>query len=216
MPHYLRRILVGNSPAASASPSALLRALHLTDEQWRAAQTALRRPAHALVARVPGFLDESTCARLRAAVDAAPSRKSDSVDGLPEYQRDLSQEELIELVSIERLRALPGTFYSRLHGVSEAEVPRLVCTHAFVRRYDASERPWFAFHCDRAALTANVALADDAKHVGGRLLALADNSLLEIERAEGEATVHPSELLHGVSSMRSGVRYSLICFWTRE
>ena len=82
--------------------------------------------------------------------------------------------------------------------------------------HDASQRPWFGFHCDRAALTANVALADDSRHVGGRLLALVDHALLEIQRGEGEAIIHPSELLHGVSSMRSGTRYSLIVFWTRE
>ena len=34
-----------------------------------------------------------------------------------------------------------------------------------------------------------------------------------IRRAEGEATVHSSSLLHGVTRMRSGVRYSLIMFF---
>lgn len=67
---------------------------------------------------------------------------------------------------------------------------------------------------DTAALTANVALADDARHEGGRLLALAGREgLRAIERREGQATVHPSSLLHGVSRMMRGSRYSLICFF---
>ena len=48
---------------------------------------------------------------------------------------------------------------------------------------------------------------------GGRLLGLIDGCVRAIERAEGEATVHPSCLLHGVSRMTAGVRYSLIIFW---
>ena len=68
---------------------------------------------------------------------------------------------------------------------------------------------------DSAALTANVALADDDGHEGGRLLALVGGEgLFAIERSEGEATVHPSDLLHGVTRMRGGAaRYSLIVFY---
>ena len=40
-------------------------------------------------------------------------------------------------------------------------------------------------------LTVNVALADDARHEGGRLLALVDGpQLRRLERAEGSAVVH--------------------------
>lgn len=134
------------------------------------------------------------------------------MDGLPDFQLDLSESQLVDIVGAERLRALMARFF---RGVREADVPRLVCDHAFVRRYDLSQRPWFNFHCDQAALTYNVALEDDALHEGGRLLALLDGRLVAVERQEGEATVHPSELLHGVTSMRSGVRYSLIIFWRR-
>ena len=61
-----------------------------------------------------------------------------------------------------------------------------------------------------------VALAADARHEGGRLLALCDGRVQAVERAEGEATIHPSTLLHGVSRMRAGVRYSLIIFWAER
>ena len=84
----------------------------------------------------------------------------------------------------------------------------------FVRRYTAAERPWFRLHFDTAALTANISLASDTQHCGGRLLALLGGELRTIDRQEGEATVHPSSLLHGVTRMRGGgVRYSLIVFY---
>ena len=69
------------------------------------------------------------------------------------------------------------------------------------------------FHRDKGPLTVNVALSADDWHDGGRLLALCEGRVQAIPREEGEATVHPSTLLHGVSRMRGGARYSLICFF---
>ena len=83
----------------------------------------------------------------------------------------------------------------------------------FVRRYTADTRPWIPFHCDRAAVTVNVALSDDAAHGGGRLIAVVDEAVAPIDRVEGEATVHSSKLLHAVTCMTSGVRYALIIFF---
>jgi hypothetical protein len=34
-----------------------------------------------------------------------------------------------------------------------------------------------------------------------------------VEREEGEATVHGQDVMHAVSAMRRGVRYSLILFF---
>ena len=57
------------------------------------------------------------------------------------------------------------------------------------------------FHCDEAAVTVNVACADDARHAGGRLVCVVGDELRTLERDEGEATVHPSSLLHAVTAM---------------
>ena len=92
-----------------------------------------------------------------------------------------------------------------------ADVHRL-----FARRYTPSTRPWFPFHRDNSALTANIALSSDANHAGGRLLSLFDGEVHVEERAEGEATVHQSGLLHAVTCMHSGARYSLIVFFGPE
>ena len=47
---------------------------------------------------------------------------------------------------------------------------------------------------------------------GGRLLLLYDGELRTMVREEGEATIHPSTVLHAVTCMTAGVRYSLIIF----
>ena len=129
---------------------------------------------------------------------AARSTKEDSVDGLPEHQLNLTLESLLALVgseTVEALRALPNDFSQSSAGASStgdsssvshdgaggdgggavpaderrAFLSALVIQRAFVRRYIATERPWFSLHMDTAALTANVALASDALHEGGKL-----------------------------------------------
>lgn len=90
----------------------------------------------------------------------------------------------------------------------------LSAEYIFARRYSSQGRPWFPLHPDSAAITVNVALSDDAEHRGGRLIGLYDGRIQTIERAEGEAVVHTSALIHGVTRMSKGVRYSLILFFT--
>ena len=65
-------------------------------------------------------------------------------------------------------------------------------------------------------MTVNVALSDDAAHSGGKLLAVCNGEVRALERDEGGATVHSSKLLHGVSKMTGGTRYSLILFFDRK
>ena len=93
----------------------------------------------------------------------------------------------------------------------------------FIRRYTAETRPFIAFHCDGAAATVNVALSSSADEdtsddaAGGVLLCLHSGKVAPERRREGEATVHPSGLLHGVTSLRrhSPARYSMIMFFER-
>ena len=83
----------------------------------------------------------------------------------------------------------------------------------FVRRYSRDTRPWIGFHTDRSAVTVNVALASDGTHEGGRLHAIIGGAHTIVEREEGEATVHGDDLMHAVSAMRAGVRYSLVMLY---
>ena len=48
---------------------------------------------------------------------------------------------------------------------------------------------------------------------GGVLLGVYDGAVRALARRAGDATVHPSSLLHGVSRMHEGERYTLILFF---
>lgn len=65
------------------------------------------------------------------------------------------------------------------------------------------------------AFSVAVALASDDAHDGGRLVAAVKGQVQTIARSEGEATVHDSRLLHAVTRITSGARYSLIMFFGR-
>ena len=107
------------------------------------------------------------------------------------------------------LLSLPGKLRDQQQGEpTRMEAPPLDAAAAyrieiFIRRYSRETRPWIQFHCDRASFTVNVACAADASHTGGRLACVIGDELVQLEREEGEATVHPSRLLHAVTAMRA-------------
>ena len=63
------------------------------------------------------------------------------------------------------------------------------------------------------AATLNVALSDESSLFGGKLIAVYDGAVHYVERREGDVTVHPPSLLHAVSRLAEGARYSLIIFF---
>ena len=182
---------------------------------------------------VEGALGADACTALRAAVDAASFDITDTVDDQLEFQLSLTSTELGSLIGEAALAALHG-HAARGHrqmvaphaAAAAAAVPNWAALgfappplelgpphDIFVRRYSASTRPWLPFHFDASALTLNVALADDDAHRGGVLLAIANGRVRRYQRAAGTALVHSSELLHAVTRIRTGVRYSLILFF---
>ena len=97
----------------------------------------------------------------------------------------------------------------------EAAEEALSLKECFIRRYAADERPFITFHPDAYQVTVNIALSADADHGGGRLLGLFNGKVQALVRPEGGATIHSSQLLHAVSRMTDGIRYSLIAFFDR-
>ena len=67
-----------------------------------------------------------------------------------------------------------------------------------------------------ANVTGLLCVSDDAAVEGGDLLGLYAGAVRSISRAAGEATVHRSSLLHAVSRVQRGSRYSLIMFFTPD
>ena len=79
---------------------------------------------------------------------------------------------------------------------------------------DYSSGTEIRFHRDFTASTLNLSLVDNECYVGGRLLFIdaASRRVICPVRPAGSAVVHDSSLVHAVSELRQGVRYSLFCF----
>lgn len=198
MPAISRRLLLEHSDPQDVSAAALLDELQMPPET-----VSLGAP----VLEYPGFLPPDACATLRGAVDRESQAKVDSVDGAPDHQLNLTREQLVDLVGasiVDSLWRLPNELLGS-PTASEALI--------FVRRYTPSTRPWNPWHVDSAAVTANVALSDEAACAGGELLTVRDDGVRAVVRGAGDATVHSSTLLHAVSRLSSGARYSLIVFF---
>ena len=223
LPSVVRECLVDGA-AASVDPQALIAALP-AEEQEIAAEVELD------VLSIRGAVHAEGCAALRHAVDSKRSVYSDSVDKMPEHQLDLSREQLEGFVgasTVAGLMQLPMRLASqratgmradhdelRAEGCCDADAQPAARYRVeyFVRRYSRGTRPLINFHRDGCAVTVNVALSDDAAHRGGRLLIVLSDGVRVLHREAGQATVHPSSVLHGVSAMESGVRYSLLIFF---
>ena len=228
MPPLVHGLLYDNRDPDEVDAGELLQALHQdnTAHDWASRLSESIRS-------VDATLNAAQCAILRNAIDsAAASMLIDSVDGLLEHQLNLTREDFKALLgkeAVDQLHALAVESHAKFTSVGsmaaaaaasaarEAGIRAPLLPDApheiFVRRYCPETRPWFGFHTDRSSLTLNIALSDDSAHVGGRLVAILNGKVHGCERLEGTATLHSSTLLHAVTRMLSGVRYSLIVFY---
>jgi hypothetical protein len=226
----VKRLLVEHADPASISVDELLTAIK------RNTPASRRAASDGDVMELPGILSAEACATLRTAVDRDQSMLIDTVDGGPEHQLTLSRDELERLLGGDVCRQLwkaPCEYHrwrraaraaawaedgdttcagSSLPPVTDVEADKEARTlrEAFVRRYSMDTRPFIPFHPDAYELTVNIALSSDEAHSGGQLIGLFSGQVRALVRREGDATVHSSQLLHAVSRMTSGVRYSLI------
>lgn len=158
-------------------------------------------------------LDATQCAALREHCRAHLQMEPDSVDGAPDSQVQLTRAELQRLLGSETVRELwrlPAAARLVEGGLWSGAVD------CFLRRYTAETRPFIPFHCDGAAATVNVALTSSAgAGMGGELLCLHSGGVMVERRGEGEATVHPAGLLHGVTRLEVGARerFTMILFF---
>ena len=194
--------------------------------------------ARSVVTRKRALTAES-CSALRRVIDSempttARDGTDESEDGLAQQKLRISVERLIELTSrseIESLWRLADEVlalqrqeaYAHADAVGKVvPVETAAATEEahggfhvdlFLRRYTLEGRPWIAFHRDVSGVTLNVALSDDGAVTGGRLHAILGGRHRILTREEGEVTGHSDDLIHAVSAIRAGVRYSLIALF---
>lgn len=240
MPPLARQLLVQGTPPEHISASALLqetcaRAPYST---YRASKAAIAGGEAGTVLCATSQLDQKACAALRAALDTDGITTIDSVDRMREHVLYLDKDQVEHLIgkaAMRRLEALPQRFQhaaAAAAGTANAATDNpYLCRDppaasnpreyflfdCFLRRYSADtsgcNQLLTSFHADTAALTLNVALTSDACVEGGRLLGAYQGAVRLIERETGDVTVHSSALLHGVTRMHAGTRYSMIMFF---
>jgi hypothetical protein len=140
----------------------------------------------------------------------------DSVDDLPEYQVNLSVEGLTELLDRARVAALlkmPEALGAPA-GLATGDLYERI--DIFLRMYSPQTRPYIAFHSDTCSYTVNIALNDDSSFDGGELLAMTGWALKAPPRGMGTAILHAGNVVHGVTKIERGTRYSLILFFHRR
>ena len=206
-----RRVLLDGCDPSAVDAAELLRALPLRREDKAAAEAALAAPSGSMVLSRPGALSPAQCAALRQLVSARVSGVAlDTADGCPEWQLNLTRQELERVVG----GAATAALWALPRALDPAGAPaRFTQVRAFARAYGPDKRPHLRLHTDASDYTVNVALADDGQHEGGRLAMLHSGALHAGPRAEGEATVHRWSVAHGVTAVTRGTRFSLILFF---
>ena len=70
------------------------------------------------------------------------------------------------------------------------------------------------FHKDYSKQTMKIALNDHSEYIGGDLVYLSDGLIHKPEQVKGSITIHTNDIIHGVTPIISGVRYSLFILHT--
>jgi hypothetical protein len=108
----------------------------------------------------------------------------------------LSRAELMQFVGEEALKELDSLFGEVSHDI-------------VLRRCDYLNH-CIDFHVDYAYKTLQVAVNDDSEYEGGSLVFISNGKLEIPKRKCGTITLHEKNIIHGVTALRSGVRYGLL------
>jgi hypothetical protein len=187
---------------------------------------------HAPPLEIPELLDEERCRVLTQYVEKQYQQQQHCSGGgrAPAADADLrleiSQNDLTLLIGaasvadlVNRCNAYAGR---RLPAAQVGCAPRIVLQRRTASSASAAGGGGgggtggreIRFHRDFTHATLNLALEGDDCYVGGRLLYVdaANRRVVCPTRAAGSAVVHDSSLVHAVSELRHGSRYSLFCF----
>jgi predicted 2-oxoglutarate/Fe(II)-dependent dioxygenase YbiX len=159
----------------------------------------------------PRLLGPEACGSLRQLLRSRVSGATvDTVDGLPEYQVNLTRQELERAIGQKAVAALWALPRELDPGGAPARFTQVRC---FARMYSATTRRQLAVHTDASDWTVNVALTSDDDVAGGRLVLFHSGGMHVSQRYEGDAVIHHWSVAHGVTDVSSGTRASLVLFF---
>ena len=117
------------------------------------------------------------------------------MEDIEDLKITITRNRLCEMIgedAIAELEALFGQDYSEI----------------VIRRCQAHGK-FINFHTDVSRKTLQLTLNSDTEYEGGRLVFATDGKLVIPERLAGTVTIHHNDIVHGVSLLKSGVRYGL-------
>uniref|UniRef100_A0A7S3NQV5 Prolyl 4-hydroxylase alpha subunit Fe(2+) 2OG dioxygenase domain-containing protein n=1 Tax=Aureoumbra lagunensis TaxID=44058 RepID=A0A7S3NQV5_9STRA len=213
---YWRRAAMPLAEAAGlenhelATASSILHSVLASDpESLESSLRALSRSAHESLRILEALIPADECASLCKLCDenVFSQLAQDNVDRLPDFQ-----------VNVDTLTNLPVSEETRS---LLADLPRSLfdCQSSpsrigiFIRRYCSETRPYFPWHIDGNAFTANVALSSPNDYSGGHLRVLVEDSIRTLKRNQGDVTVHTNAVCHAVSPVDFGVRHTMLLFY---
>jgi hypothetical protein len=123
-------------------------------------------------------------------------KDNESSSSLKDLQIPLSRSQVNKFIGKDALTALDNIF-----GEASNDI--------VLRRCDYLNH-CIDFHVDYAYKTLQVALNDDSEYEGGRLVFVSNGKLEMPKRKSGTITLHERNIIHGVTALRSGVRYGLL------
>ena len=170
------------------------------------------------------ILDAATRGLLMRHLDGLSETGSANRSGGSDFKVFFSLEELTRFIGGEAMERLEAAYARGQEGAANG-APRLVCNKVALRRAGVvgaaksqqaqqtqQETPHcINFHCDvQSTRTLQVPLNGDDEYEGGRLVFATDDGRLQYpKRPAGSVTVHGGGVVHGVTALRRGVRYSL-------
>jgi PKHD-type hydroxylase len=167
---------------------------------------------------VPSALSPSECAALTALCEAAPKRDAGLVRATTAHQ--IRRADLVWLDDLpqaawvmDRMARLVADANRDAFGFDLTEFAE----SAQVARYGADRQGHFDWHSDIGAgalaqkrkLTVVVQLSDPGEYEGGTLDLRPDSNVTAVPRALGTAVIFPSFVLHRVTPVTTGTRWSL-------
>ena len=112
-----------------------------------------------------------------------------------DLQLSLSREQLADIAGVELVGKLEAKFADTYNEI-------------IIRRCQAHDK-MINFHTDVSLKTLQLSLNDGSDYKGGQLVYATSGRLHAPERRAGTITIHNNQIVHGVTELKSGVRYGL-------
>eukprot|EP00930_Biecheleria_cincta_P004941 TRINITY_DN105870_c0_g1_i1.p1 TRINITY_DN105870_c0_g1~~TRINITY_DN105870_c0_g1_i1.p1 ORF type:complete len:596 (-),score=95.95 TRINITY_DN105870_c0_g1_i1:112-1899(-) len=163
---------------------------------------------------VQGMLSTDVCATLCSYLDKFAQLLHSKPQNAADFRLEVAPSDLAGLIGQGGVSSIVASCESMLGFCSSeftTRVPRLVLRRC--APFAHGEAHGINFHRDHALVTVNVSLNSDSEYKGGKLVVVTPEATTIFQRPAGHAAIMDTALVHGVTSLQAGFRYSLIAFY---